>query len=242
MKVAISILKKFVRKSLNVIGFDIVRLTHNPKYTLLGLSELPIKTVIDIGANAGQFARYIMGIFPQAQLYCFEPLPEPFQQLQLWAEQQQGQVTAFNVAIGDIEGTEDMFYHTEHSPSSSLLPSTAVTEKLYPFTKKQTHVPVTLTTIDKALDNVTESLSPDILVKLDVQGYEDRVIRGGRETFRKAKTCVLEVCLDQLYEKQADFKDVLLMLYDLGYRYIGNLQQAYGDDGHVVAIDAVFIK
>ncbi|MBE9236277.1 hypothetical protein IQ227_09590 [Anabaena aphanizomenioides LEGE 00250] len=35
---------------------------------LLGLSQLPVKSVIDIGANEGQFARRIIKIFPHAHM------------------------------------------------------------------------------------------------------------------------------------------------------------------------------
>jgi len=32
------------------------------------------------------------------------------------------------------------------------------------------------------------------------------------------------------------------MLYDLGYKYAGNLNQIYAEDGHVIYADAVFVK
>jgi hypothetical protein len=92
------------------------------------------------------------------------------------------------------------------------------------------------------VEDLLVPIGEDILIKLDVQGYEDRVIRGGMETFRKARACILEINLDQIYEKQADFRDLTDMLYGLGYRYVGNLDQTYGGDGHVIFIDSVFIR
>jgi hypothetical protein len=64
----------------------------------------------------------------------------------------------------------------------------------------------------------------------------------GIETFRKARVCILEICLDKLYENQANFEAILSLLYGLGYRYAGNLDQTYADDGHVIFIDALFLK
>ena len=78
--------------------------------------------------------------------------------------------------------------------------------------------------------------------KLDVQGYEDRVIAGGSKIFATATACILEVCLDSLYEGQAGFLKLLTMLDALGYRYVGNLDQAYGEDGHCIFLDAVFLR
>lgn len=231
-----------MKRTLNSIGFDIVRMPRSPRHSLLGLRHLPVRSIIDVGANRGQFARRISAIFPEAHIYCFEPLPEPFEELKQWADCQQGKVTVFNMGLGDGEGTVRMFYHLNHSPSSSLLRSTNICEMHYPFTKKQIPVSVTLAPLDKLLEVPYISLLPDIVIKLDVQGYEDRVIRGGIETFRKAKACVLEVCLDPLYEEQATFKNIFILLDELGYRYAGNLDQVYAADGHVIYLDAVFMK
>jgi len=101
---------------------------------------------------------------------------------------------------------------------------------------------VKLTTLDKVVKDSSLNLQPEILIKLDVQGYEDRVLRGGWQTFEKARACILEVSLDPLYEKQATFKGLLLLLESLGYRYAGNLEQNYASDGHVVFVDVVFSK
>jgi FkbM family methyltransferase len=232
-----------IKKSINNLGWDIRRQQNNPFYTLLGLRNYPIKTIVDVGANTGQFAHYISGVFPQARLYCFEPLPKPFQLLQSWARHQaNGKVTTFNLALGNTESMMDMFYHTEHSPSSSLLAITEVSKTLYPFTQQQTKMLVPVTTLDKAMVEVIGKVEPDLLIKLDVQGYEDRVIQGGIKTFSKAKACILEVCLDKLYEQQASFKDLLLLLESLGFYYVGNLEQIYANDGHVIFVDAIFLK
>lgn len=135
-----------------------------------------------------------------------------------------------------------MYIHTEHSPSSSFLKTTKLCEEYYPKTKNQISKEVKITTLDKWQKNHQLPLAPEILIKMDVQGYEDRVIRGGKDIFDKAKACILEVCLDQLYENQANFKDIMLLLYNMDYSYFGNLEQIYDYDGHIIAIDAVFFK
>lgn len=69
-------LKNTLCSCLNRMGFDVIRLHRSPKRTLLGLAGWDIGAVIDVGANQGQFARFITGFFPRAQLYCFDPLYE----------------------------------------------------------------------------------------------------------------------------------------------------------------------
>lgn len=237
-----STLARFIKTGFNLAGFDIFRRKNSPALTLLGLQSRPIRTVIDVGANTGQFAKKISGFFPEATIYCFEPLPEPFNKLSTWAKTQKGRVTPFNLAIGDKEGEAEMFLHEDHTPSSSLLATTKLTEHYYPFTKEQKRISVKQTTLDIALEEVKTDLSSEILIKLDVQGYEARVIAGGHKTFAKASACILEVCLDGLYEGQAGFNELLMMLEELGYRYVGNLDQVYGEDGHCIFLDAVFLR
>jgi len=235
--------KTLVKKAFNHFGIDIVKKSKSPSYSFLGLKQLPIKTIIDIGANNGQFASEVSKAFPQAAIYCFEPQPKPFAELNLWAEKQSNRkIKTYNLALGETEGFADFIEHTDHSPSSSFLTTTEVYEGYYPVTKGQKQIQVKVTTLDKCFKDSTDSLEQDILLKLDVQGYEDRVIRGGIEIFGKSKACLLEVNLDGLYKDQATFKDISFMLYDLGYKYGGNLNQAYAEDGHVIYTDAVFVK
>lgn len=233
---------KTIKHVAHFFGFDIIRRKRCPSTTLLGLRGLPYRAIFDVGANKGQFAKYISTLFPDAKLYCFEPLPGPFDVLSRWSEKQKNRVVAFNTAIGDKESEVEIFLHEDHTPSSSLLKTTRLNEKLYPFTKKQRQVCVRQTTLDAVFEARKVEFSPKIMIKIDVQGYEDRVIAGGQKTFAAASACILEVCLDILYEGQAGFNNLLMILNDLGYRYAGNLNQTYGNDGHCIFLDAVFLK
>jgi len=234
--------KLLIKKVFNILGFDIMRLNKSPRYTLIGLKQLPIRTIIDVGANEGQFAKQILKVFPNATVYSFEPLPEVFKKLEKWAKTTNGKVKCFNLALGKEEKEIEMFYHVEHSPSSSILKTTKISEKLYPFTKSQNLIKVRMDTLDNTIQKFRIDLIPEILIKLDVQGYEDRVIRGGKETFTKAKACIVEVNIFNLYEEQANFKDIVNLLWDYGFFYYGILDQAYDINGQVIYFDAIFIK
>lgn len=223
-------------------GFDVIRQNNNPKNTLLGLRQIPFHTVIDVGANTGQFARYVRGIYPNSRIFCFEPVPAPFAELEQWAASQNGTVIPFNLAVGESNGETEMFMHEEHVTSSSLLATTGFMEQCYPFTKEQKSIRIKQATLDSALEKFIPEIETDILIKIDVQGYESRVIAGGSNVFAKATACILEINLDALYEGQAEFLELLMMLDQRGYRYVGNFDQLYGNDGHCIFIDAVFLK
>lgn len=234
--------KRAIKKAFNYFGLDIVKKSKVPQWSFLGLKNIAINTIIDVGANTGQFAKSILPIFPGAIIYCFEPLPEPFEELNKWVKKQNRRAIALNLGLSDRKGEKEIFSHVDHSPSSSFLKTTKVCENYYPFTKTQEAISVRITTLDKWVSTISLSLESKILIKMDVQGYENRVILGGTKTFDIAKACILEVNIESLYERQATFEDITTLLYELGFRYAGNLNQRYADDGHVIFIDAVFVK
>lgn len=231
---------KAIKKAFDYFGLVIAREKNVPALTLLGLRNTPVRTIIDIGANRGQFARRISNIFPDAKIYCFEPLPGPFVELQSWAEAQGGRVVAMNTALGAQSGEITMRLHNDHSPSSSILRTTEITNELYPQTLKQSEILVQLKTLDESLN--IEDAEDDVLIKMDVQGYEDRIIAGGRRTFSQAHACITEVSLDRLYKGQASFGGLLAEFRNLGYHYAGNIEQVYGSDGHCIYLDALFVR
>ncbi|MBE7481003.1 MAG: FkbM family methyltransferase [Polyangiaceae bacterium] len=231
-----------IRRIANVFGIDVLRLHESPQGTVLGLRSRNVGSIIDCGANEGQFARDMSSVFPQAQMYCFEPLKGPFHALSAWAETQHGRVHCINVALGDEEGEVEIHRHDAHTPSSSLLPSTARTHELYPQTVAQSLAKVRLTTLDRALEKHMVNMPRDILLKLDVQGFEDRVLRGAAAVLRECSACILEVNLEPLYEGQADFFELAHLMRDAGFGYSGNLHQTYSKEGRVVFVDAVFSR
>jgi FkbM family methyltransferase len=213
----------------------------NPGYTLLGLNRLKLGAVIDVGANDGQFARYALKRFPEAALYCFEPLPQAFAKLERWAHSKRD-IHLFNMALGETKATAQMSLHSEHTPSSSLLATTKLSGEIYPFTKKQEQIEVSVERLDDVLGDTVTLVQRPYLIKLDVQGFEGPVIRGGRSVFSRAAACVVEISLDHLYEGQSTFKEIFSELDSLSFNYVGNLGQVYSNDGHVIYLDAVFLR
>ena len=232
--------KSSIKNLLHHMGLDVVRYRENPQNTLLGLRDRPINTILDIGANVGQMAKLYRQMFRDAHIYCFEPLPDVFQKLESWARTQHGKVTAFNVALGDETRSGTMNRHTEHSPSSSLLSITGTACRLYPQVKKQTKVGVRLARLDDLAGSL--ELVDETLVKMDVQGYEARVIQGGKNILMQAVGCIVETNLQPLYREQAAFAELVLALHDLGFVYAGNLSQIYDIKGYVIYADAVFLR
>jgi len=201
------------------------------------LLQSGIRTILDIGANTGQFARVIHEILPQAFIYSFEPLHDCFEELQ----RTMGRVEnfqAFNTAVADLEG-DATFYRNEWSPSSSLRPMKQLHKDNFPFTSREYINTVKVRRLDDYQNELT--IRDNLLIKLDVQGSEDRVISGGNNLIQRARILVVETSMESLYDGQPLFKDILSILGSKGFTYKGSLSQLMSPiDGSVLQTNAVF--
>lgn len=130
-------------------------------------------------------------------------------------------------------------HRNDYSQSSSLLPMAELHKRAFPETRHSTPETVQV----KRLDDVVADLRIErpALLKIDVQGFEAKVIAGATETLKLADVIIVETGVEALYEGQALFDDVYRMLYDRGFRYRGNHNQLLSpDDGRVLQADAFF--
>ncbi len=82
----------------------------------------------------------------------------------------------------------------------------------------------------------------NLLIKIDVQGFEHKVISGGRNTVRLATILIIETSFQSLYVGQPLFEYVYELLRE-DFRYMGALDQSQSlTDGSVMYEDSIFVK
>jgi len=198
-----------------------------------------IGTILDVGANEGQFAALMREVCPEAHIYSFEPLPEVYARLEA-AYRDNPMVTTVNLALGAEAGVVQM-NRSDFSPSSSLLPMAELHRQEWPQSAGHTQVPVRLARLDDWMAEARPVLQGALLVKLDVQGYEASVIEGAQETLRRAHLVVSEVSFYELYEGQPLFAEIHARMAALGFRFRGNIEQHHSQKcNRILFADAVF--
>ena len=203
------------------------------------LSSYGVNTVLDVGANTGQFARAVRRALPDIVVHSFEPSRETFLELVRSCKADPG-IRTWQLALSEEEGALPM-YRNAASAASSLLPMTALTQKAFPHATKWWPETVTATTLDKWA--ATQSLAEPILIKVDVQGYEAQVLRGGTETFGRALVLLLEVSFAELYEGQCMFDDIYTLIRGLDFSCCGMFNNIYDPHSHrVLQADALFVR
>ncbi len=225
-------LKKILRR----FGFDIVRYRSFWHDTAVPLNP---RTILDIGANNGAFAKKMRALFPTAHIYSFEPLHDCFEQLEK-DMQEDSHFKAFNVALGTYSG-ESVIQRSSFHPSSSLLPMSTLHKTLYPKSAGMSEEKITVARLDDIARNI--SIEEPLFIKMDVQGFEAEVIKGGTEMLKRASLVLMETSFVPLYENQPLFGDIHRLMQELGFEYRGRAEAHYNQKtNELLYEDSVFVR
>ncbi len=130
----------------------------------------PGMTVVDIGANIGAYSRFLAGLVgAQGKVIAFEPAPDVFRRLQ---ENIAGlpQVEPIHAAVGSDSG-EIVLYESDELNVDHRVYDTGEN-------RRQTRVRCW------ALDDYLQSTQRVDLIKIDVQGFELRALRGAERVLK----------------------------------------------------------
>jgi FkbM family methyltransferase len=186
----------------------------------LALWGLNIRTVLDVGANIGQFSLLAQCLYPAATIYAFEPLQRPAEQFRALFSNE-ANVHLFQVGIDEALGDRKMFVANDHHASSSILKAHKQSQIFGSQETGEETVRVGRLTDFLSLDRI----SPPCLLKIDVQGYELQVINGCRELLPLVDYLYVECCYVELYARQALAHEILRRLGEFGFALRGTFNQ-----------------
>ncbi len=195
----------------------------------------PVKTILDVGANVGQFALAATARFPDAVIHSFEPVPDVADTLRRNVEGVPA-ITVHSTALGSHTGAlrfhRNAFTHVSSAlsldPEQAPLYGAGATEELT--------VPV------QRLDQLFPTLgaSDPVLLKLDVQGFEGEVLTGAAGVLVHIPYIVLEVSFRPLYRGQPSFDALHTQLGQSGYQLDGPVGLQEGWTGEIVELDLLY--
>ena len=200
----------------------------------------PIKTVLDVGANTGEFAAWTSRCLPEATVHMFEPLEVYHGRLRALAESSP-RLEMHPCALGDKPSRQQMFQN-DYSPSSSLLPMKDRHRELWPKTAGDRPVEVEVKTLDAF--RAANSFAEPAFLKLDVQGFELHVLRGAKECLANGVSAVMcETLFEGLYDGQVEFPQMLQFMSEHGFRFLEFAdERRMGKYGRLVYADALFVR
>jgi FkbM family methyltransferase len=178
------------------------------------------KTLIDVGANKGQFSLVARSLFPQIEIHAFEPLER---ERKLLASVVSQPINIYATALGETEG-EATFFVTSRADSSSLLKPGNGQKAAYGVTLSST-ISVPVSRLDDVLDPA--KLPRPIFLKADVQGGELAVFKGATKCISSLGAIYCEASFEELYDGQPLVDEVVSFLNKAGFHLRGVFNKSH---------------
>lgn len=198
-------------------------------------------TVIDVGANIGQFSICAQRLFSCSAIYAIEANEELFSTLSNNLNKfNKSNNIIYNVAISSYSGNVE-FKINNDSQVSSILDLGSDRKEFYPNSNVISFKSIKCTTLDSLFLN--KKLTGPILLKIDVQGAEHLVIEGASELLSKINWIILEISFKNLYEGEKSFEFILNLLSTYGFTFSKPLNVHYSPKTYeIMEMDALFTK
>jgi FkbM family methyltransferase len=198
--------------------------------------ETDLATVVDIGANRGQFSLAARRWASKARVIAFEPLAGPGVLFRKVFEGD-SKVILHKAAIGPETGEATMHVSAEDD-SSSLLPISAMQERLYPGTGQ---ICTETIKVGRLADFVAaKEIVPPALLKLDVQGFELEALKGCEDLLKGFSQVYSECSFVELYSGQALAHEIIAWLGERGFNLSGIYNMGYDTKGQAIQGDFFF--
>ena len=165
--------------------------------------------VLDIGANAGVYSMIAGAANPNSKIIAFEPVPETYKRLVnhvhmnglddrcvLCKEAASNFIGSAKLHVPRYDASELASLHPGHTNVKSFV------------------IDVPVTTIDTVCSTEDNDGSALMLVKIDVEGSEDRVLEGMQRTLADWAPLIIVECLPN-----GPYKAIEAILSGFGYRF-----------------------
>lgn len=222
------------------LGFHVTRTMNTLAFRRNAiLANSPNVIVLDVGANIGQYARELRQYGFKGRIVSFEPIPEAYSRLKLFAEQQSDAMhTCHQLALGPREDevqfnvTKDQVSSSIRSPIGSPADGQAIV--------------TTINVRQCALDDVIPAFASSdgaYYLKLDTQGYEREVLMGAQKILSKTVAIEIELSLAQMYDGQALLPEIWTLITSSGFCPVW-LERGYSDPKSkwLVQVDGLFVR
>ena len=195
-------------------------------------------TLVDVGANEGDFLRAVHLLVAPQKVIAVEPLADCQAVLRRRAGEYANR-QVFQVILDDSPGTREIL-RTGNSVFSSVLQPVGDLSKSYGPTDSQ--VVERISVRSETLDNLMKDSPGEIgLLKIDVQGFEANVLRGAQATLRRTRAVLAEINYVQHYERATGYRELFDMLHAAGFELHGISCPYRGPAGPLWA-DAMFAR
>jgi FkbM family methyltransferase len=192
------------------------------------IQKYNLTSFLDIGANVGDVSAHVRAVFPNIKIFCIEANPACEHDL-----------TAKNLSyriecLSDVISQKNFYVSTIGDGKNT---GASLYKELTPYYSDEKYK--TLDLITNTLDNIFPSEIFDF-IKMDTQGSELDIMKGGKNLCARAKFIKIEVAVLP-YNLGAPFKDdVFSYLKSINYAPLLKDEEHKYEDGRIFQEDYIF--
>ncbi len=228
-------LRVWLRQQLRGAGYDVV---HFPRLQLL--AHHGVNVLFDVGASEGFYGEEMRRLGFAGRIVSFEPRSAAYARL---ARRSAGDAgwEALPLALGREPGAA-VIHLSGSADSSSLLGMLPRHYETYPETGYVGEEDVDVRRLDDLFETYCRPGDVPFL-KMDVQGYEQRVLEGATQVLGRIVGLQMELSLVPLYDGETLFADMIRHLDTLGFTLTA-LEQGVRDPAsqQLLQVDALFFR
>ena len=235
----VKILRLNIQSFLGKFGLALVRLSPPSQSTFargsmrgamqaLAQQQIPIQTIVDIGASDGHWAEMTMEFFPKINYLLIEAQAVHQEKLEAFIVDHPSAQYCL-AAAGDKVGRIFFDAGNPFGGQASYEPYA------------QNNIEVEVTTVDTQV--AQRALLGPFLLKLDTHGFEVPILIGATEVLRHTQVIVIECYVQYLTENSLTFSQMCSYLETFGFRCIDAVDLEWRPfDNTLWQMDLVFIR
>ena len=204
------------------------------------IHEAGVQVVLDVGAHMGWYAADLRTFGFTGKIISFEPQTVPYQELRDRASRDVGW-SAENFALGDADTTTTL-HLSESRESSSILDILPKHVEALPGSRVLGSEEIQVFRLDSILSRYADP-QDKVFLKLDVQGFEKKVLEGAGGCMGQICGIQLEMSLKPLYEGESLFSELYSEMESEGF-HLAWVEPGFRDEktGELLQLDGIFIR
>lgn len=237
---------KWYNRIAHALGYELIRLKKQPTlpaHLARLFRHLNVTTVLDVGANVGQYGLLLRELGYRGRICSFEPVAAHYQALVKTARGDAGWQT-FPYALGAKEEVLEINVTDDASMSSFHAPNQYAAER-FPDSSAVLHRErVRISTLDAFFRaHSAEWGAGAVFLKMDTQGHDLEVVKGGSASLARIAGLQSELSLLPIYADTPDYRVALEYFHQLGFTPSG-LYPVSRDHGNLalIEIDCVMVR
>ena len=237
-------MKNFLNELIGITGYQIKnkKYLYDPNKNLIkSINHFQIKSILDVGANKGQFTLMLLKNNFEGNIMSFEPLKEEHESLIKVSLKKENWKVARRCALGNKNRVQK-FHISGNRESSSLLKILQKHKDLRPASKTIKTEKINVEKLDNFKKDISK-LEKNLLLKIDTQGSEIDVLKGASKVIKDIKCLFIEVSLVNLYKNQKLWLDIIKYMKKLNFN-VWSVDQLLRNNntGQTYQVDIFFYK